>query len=585
MAQNTPEDKEISDLDSDETKKSCKCAELISVGASNDRLTSYIHCRLKEKNLQEAPPIDSDLERFRQFLKRRGEVYEEALKIARPINNQRSEAEMEEAKRIEEFVLKEFVKPDLEKYKEAEPHWKRIECWAVSNGLVNLVVAAIHQGRDVDPTAGLRALAIAAEDDKNVSLINTLKVIAVADKQFEIPDFDTSKEPLSNEENRKLFYNEDEEHHARTVCSLNSDHKFWLCPIEAAARMGHVRMVEALIALREAMKLEGKKLDRETDYRRAFDWAVKMGRDEVVKYLIENNHIVDLNETRIVNGLLDNADEKTYGRYQTPLALAVLSGHFKVVQVLCEAEKGGLKADVESDKGKNPLQMAFEAESHRQRASRSSSEPYEAKPRDKIVRIIMEKAEIQREVARLTEERKVHVDAINAILVGTALIATATFAGWLSPPLGYSPPPGTDGLAFASVEGHPILEKFWIFNSLSFFFSIATFMVGANAARPPNQDDYIGEVVESLRSLLRLAYGLLTVAVAFVVGAFASAGFAVLPPIPKYTVNMAVTVGIGVTVVVLSTMLAMWIKKFKQFKDAVYDYLEANISLNCSKTK
>jgi hypothetical protein len=47
-------------------------------------------------------------------------------------------------------------------------------------------------------------------------------------------------------------------------------------------------------------------------------------------------------------------------------------------------------------------------------------------------------------------------------------------------------------------------------------------------------------------------------AAVFFVIAFASAGFAVLPPIPKYTVNMALTVDIGVTVVavvVLSTSL------------------------------
>jgi hypothetical protein len=35
-------------------------------------------------------------------------------------------------------------------------------------------------------------------------------------------------------------------------------------------------------------------------------------------------------------------------------------------------------------------------------------------------------------------------------------------------------------------------------------------------------------------------------------GAFANAGFLVLPPIPKYMVNMRVTVGIGVMVVFLA---------------------------------
>jgi hypothetical protein len=125
----------------------------------------------------------------------------------------------------------------------------------------------------------------------------------------------------------------------------------------------------------------------------------------------------------------------------------------EVVKVLCETKKGGLKANVRSGEGKikNPLQMAFEVQ--RCKATSGSNdgehEPFNPKPEDKIVRIIMERDEVQKEVKKLTEERKVHVDAINVILVGTALIAIATFAGWLCPPLGYSP--GTDGLAFASV--------------------------------------------------------------------------------------------------------------------------------------
>jgi len=61
-------------------------------------------------------------------------------------------------------------------------------------------------------------------------------------------------------------------------------------------------------------------------------------------------------------------------------------------------------------------------------------------------------------------------------------------------------------------------------------------------------------------------------AVFFVIGAFASAGFAVLPPIPKYTVNMALTVGIGVTVVavvVFSTFFGHMFTKsgWQQSKD------------------
>ncbi len=63
--------------------------------------------------------------------------------------------------------------------------------------------------------------------------------------------------------------------------------------------------------------------------------------------------------------------------------------------------------------------------------------------------------------------------AANAILVGAALIASVTFAGWLQPPLGYSaffrsasievgaPSPSGIYSSFVSVAGHPIMQIFW----------------------------------------------------------------------------------------------------------------------------
>jgi hypothetical protein len=283
-----------------------------------------------------------------------------------------------------------------------------------------------------------------------------------------------------------------------------------------------------------------------------------MGHGKVVQLLLKRNYIVDLNKASNVRALLNNADVKSYGWRQTPLGLAVLSGHFEVVKCLCEAKKGGLRTDAKPEKGKSALQIAFEERRYRP----SANYPFGPKPIYKIWKYITERADSRTELNRLSEERKIHVDAVNAILVGTALIATATFAGWLSPPLGYSSPPGTDG-PFASVEGHPILESFWVFNSLSFFFSIATFMVGTNVALPPGEHVYIGDVVQSLRWKLKLAYFLVSAAVWFVIGAFASAGFAVLPPIPKYTVNMALTVGIGVTVVAIVVFVTFFGHKFK----------------------
>jgi hypothetical protein len=181
-----------------------------------------------------------------------------------------------------------------------------------------------------------------------------------------------------------------------------------------------------------------------------------------------------------------------------------------------------------------------------------------------IEKILLERTEVEKHLDRLYRDRQLHVDAANAILVGATLIASVTFAAWLQPPLGYSefygstsidvgaPSPSGIYPSFVSVAGHPILDIFWIFNSMSFLFAIATLMVGANAARPPRQDKYIGEVVRTLRTLLSLAYSLLTVSVGCVLGAFACAGFLVLPPVRRYTVTMGATLGIGLVVVFLS---------------------------------
>jgi hypothetical protein len=596
-AQNASEDKDISDLDSHETKKSSESAELISVGASNHCLESYVQKRLEDLGLEGAP---LDEEEYVDFLRKRGKIYEEALGKARPLNDTRSEAEMEEdVKRIEDLLVWNMVNPDFHKYRKGKPACGRIECWAASLGLVNIVVALVLRGRaddsDSDPESltrmskGRLTLAIAAENN-DLKMVEALKDIAVADDNFE------SIEPdLFSPDTKKLhrFYSECD----RPVYILYPIHDVWLCPMEAAARLGHDDIIGTLIRRRKAemeaameAKMEEEKglleakmeeeegrleakmeeeegrleakmeemysemmTDEKFKRRRAFNWAVKMGHAVLVENFIHKEYIVDLNEVSDVRGLLDNAHVKSYGRRQTPLALAVLSANFKMVKFLCHLTEGDLRTDAKNWKGKSSIQMAFKESRYGARANYGS----QMHVRYDIWNYIMERADSQTEVKKLTEERKVHVDAINAILVGTALIATATFAGWLSPPLGYSSPPGMDG-PFASVEGHPILEKFWVFNSLSFFFSIATFMVGANVALPPGDDDYIGDVVQSLRWKLTLAYFLVSAAVFFVIGAFACAGFAVLPPIPKYTVNMEITVGIGVTVVAVVVLVTFF---------------------------
>jgi len=65
-------------------------------------------------------------------------------------------------------------------------------------------------------------------------------------------------------------------------------------------------------------------------------------------------------------------------------------------------------------------------------------------------------------------------------------------------------------------------------------------------------------------------------------GAFASAGFLVLSPIPKYMVSMGVTVGIGVTVVFLawtSSKVLYVLKVMKKIvKKDIFVYIDLYLS-------
>jgi len=311
MAQNTSEDKEMSDLDSHETKKSSE-----SVGASEDSWKSDFEHTLKswKSDLEHRLEYVTDAfnkdrengkvttESYKEVLNSRGQQYEAMLKSARLINSTRSQA-----KEIEEYVVSK-VETDRQDYEEGLDECKKIECWAAKQKLVNVVMALIRRGgaNKGSPSRGLLALSIAAEDDKH-DMVKTLTELAGAGEDFEIFDLDNSSEPQTSEKNRNLFYNISRYGSIRTVNSLYPCHEVWLCPIEAAARLGHLDMVKRLILLSKAMT------KKEPECRRAFDWAVKMGHHEVVKFLIDENHIVDLNKAFYVDGLLDKADEKAYG--------------------------------------------------------------------------------------------------------------------------------------------------------------------------------------------------------------------------------------------------------------------------------
>jgi hypothetical protein len=176
--------------------------------------------------------------------------------------------------------------------------------------------------------------------------------------------------------------------------------------------------------------------------------------------------------------------------------------------------------------GETPFQIAFEMK----------------KPNSKSIEsLLSEHPSVKNYVDVLYRDRQVYVDAANAILVGAALIATLTFACWLQPPLGYItfygesyanvyPAPPTSNPSYVDMEHHKVLEVFWVFNSLAFYFSIATLLWGAQTVLPMRSIFIKCAVVKVQRNLLVTAF-LLNVSVPCVLIAFALAGYVVLPPI------------------------------------------------------
>jgi ankyrin repeat protein len=242
---------------------------------------------------------------------------------------------------------------------------------------------------------------------------------------------------------------------------------------------------------------------------------------------------------------------------KTPLLYAIEAGSVDMVKVLCQKDKfHRLRATEENSDGDTPLQIVVEA-----------NNPSEAPNMKAIEKVLLERPEVKDFVDRLYRDRQVFVDAANALLVGAALIASVTFAGWLQPPLGYTPyydlsqpfpaPPGAYE-SYAAIKQNPKVKAFWVFNSLSFFVAIATVLAGADAAMPSLDDAFIARVVKSVRRSLIVASILLVMSVVCVLGAFASGGFAVLPPVLKYDTSMIITVCVGGTVCMIILAKFLW---------------------------
>ncbi|KAH8940870.1 hypothetical protein BDL97_14G007700 [Sphagnum fallax] len=514
-----------------------KLLQKIRDGASEEVLESYLNMTFQ--NISDGgdgeinggfASVSHDEQRNegdKRCAKARALVYDKAL------------GEAKDDARIEEFLVRKLRTDDcLQK----GGHCPMVDCSAARWNMVNIVLASIRwrdaaEGGRVLRNEELLAIAIEYGHVELVQHLTKMQDVNVKISSHDIWVEGTFKycnpnaERLSDEKDRPL-----------------RNHIAFLKPIGSAARMGNVEMVKILLACDRIDVNKGIPLH----------WAAAMGHPDVVKELLQSQKQVDVNAVHYIP-LASEIVKPYYRSYFSPLHLASLFGHASVVKALCEDTKGRLRANTENDEGITAFEIATEMR------------------QGEIVEILKERAEVPKYVDNLYRDRQAHVDAANAILVGAALIASVTFAGWLQPPLGYSaffgsasievgaPSPSGIYPSFVSVAGHPIMQIFWIFNSMSFFFAIATLMVGASAARPPKRGIFIGEVVRSLRTSLSLAYILLTVSVGCVMGAFASAGFLVLPPIPKYMVNIGVTVGIGVTVVFLTWTYPKVLSDLKDF--------------------
>ncbi len=115
-----------------------------------------------------------------------------------------------------------------------------------------------------------------------------------------------------------------------------------------------------------------------------------------------------------------------------------------------------------------------------------------------------------------SDRRKVIVDAANAILIGASLIASVTYASWII-------------LPYDNIVHRKAVEVFWAFNSLSFFFAVATILVSASTAMPNFNSADSGKMFRSMMRRLRFAASLFVTAVLCVLTAFATGAYVRVP--------------------------------------------------------
>ncbi|KAL3689501.1 hypothetical protein R1sor_015810 [Riccia sorocarpa] len=277
--------------------------------------------------------------------------------------------------------------------------------------------------------------------------------------------------------------------------------------------------------------------------------AVIGGNRMAVKVLLEHHRVLDINS---------NINSVDCGQ-RTPLHWAVYSRDAEMVKLLvnhCITANQSLNALDEDSDFNCPMETAIMWD---------ESGKWNSAGNAAVADHLMRAPEVERQIDREYRDRQVFVDAANAILVGAALIASVTFAGWLQPPLGYVEysqyPVGNSNSgnfnSFAAIEQELLIKIFWVFNSFSFFFAVGTVVAGSGAVLPRRY--FIRRAVRGLNRWLMLTCMMLTVSIACGLGAFTAAGLVVLPPRFAFELYMIVPAIVGI--MACTSIIAVYISR------------------------
>ncbi|KAG0561346.1 hypothetical protein KC19_9G057400 [Ceratodon purpureus] len=352
------------------------------------------------------------------------------------------------------------------------------------------------------------------------------------------------------------------------ACGQNKSQSNGLTPLHFAARNGSLPIVKMLLESKENNLLAMSA--KSTSLKTVLHYAAEGGNWQVVRYLLEL-----LNK----NGMGEIVNQCDVFR-QTPLYLAALNGNVEILEIFLR-EGQCLNINTVTWEGMTALDVAKRKENLRKENIRKEIKELDNLKKSAYLQLMEETKQKHQRIVDMLEsydvnwlqaERQKYANAANCLLVGAALVAGVTYAGWLQPPLGFTQyyafptsdpaaPPGTFE-SYVGVEQHSEIQMFWFFNSMSFFCSVATFIIGADAGIPDKCSSLRDEVVQLRNSVVRASF-VLSVAILFVIGAFASAGILVLPPIQKQRAPMYVTIAVGVTLCLF--LLTKFIRKLKRW--------------------